>query len=80
MSAQLIAANLGASTKKSTRASWAKATPKLKEIGAIRISPQLQERIRDLAMFKPAIDSKPPACDLTGDHLASRAASNPGLL
>jgi integrase len=38
---------------------------KLKEIWAIRIRLQLHERIRDLAMFNLAIDSKLTACDLT---------------
>ncbi len=38
---------------------------KLKEIWAIRIRLQLQERTRDLAMFNLAIDSKLRACDLT---------------
>jgi integrase len=38
---------------------------KVKEIWAIRIRLQLEERIRDLAMFNLAIDSKLRACDLT---------------
>src|SRR5215470_1904867 len=38
---------------------------KIKEIWAIRIRLQLEERIRDLAMFNLAIDSKLRACDLT---------------
>ena len=37
---------------------------KLQEIWAIRIRLELQERIRDLAMFNLAIDSKLRACDL----------------
>jgi integrase len=38
---------------------------KVKEIWAIRIRLQLEDRIRDLAMFNLAIDSKLRACDLT---------------
>jgi hypothetical protein len=37
---------------------------KVREIWAIRIRLQLEERIRDLAMFNLAIDSKLRACDL----------------
>jgi hypothetical protein len=39
---------------------------KLKEIWAIRIRLQLSARVRDLAMFNLAIDSKLRACGLTG--------------
>ncbi|ADG20879.1 tyrosine-type recombinase/integrase [Paraburkholderia atlantica] len=55
---------------------------KLKEIWAIRVRLQLSSRVRDLAMFNLAIDSKLRACDLTklrvrdvchGEHIASRA-------
>jgi integrase len=55
---------------------------KLKEIRAIRIRLQLSAKIRDLAMFNLAIDSKLRACDLTrlrvcdvchGHHVDSRA-------
>jgi hypothetical protein len=38
---------------------------KLREIWAIRIRLQLSARVRDLAMFNLAIDSKLRACDLT---------------
>jgi integrase len=38
---------------------------RLKEIWAIRIRLQLSARVRDLAMFNLAIDSKLRACDLT---------------
>ena len=38
---------------------------RVKEIWAIRIRLQLEERIRDIAMFNLAIDSKLRACDLT---------------
>jgi hypothetical protein len=53
---------------------------KLKEIWAIRVRLQLSSRVRDLAMFNLAIDSKLRACDLTklrvrdvchGEHVAS---------
>ena len=41
-----------------------KAPLKLKEIWAIRIRLELSNRIRDLALFNLAIDSKLRACDL----------------
>ena len=41
-----------------------KAPLKLKEICAIRIRLQLEERVRELAMFNLAIDSKLRSCDL----------------
>lgn len=59
-----------------------KAPLKLKEIWAIRIRLQIAGRIRDLALFNLAIDSKLRACDLVklrvcdlchGDRVASRA-------
>jgi len=37
---------------------------KVREIWAIRIRPQLAERLRDLALFNLAIDSKLRGCDL----------------
>ena len=37
---------------------------KLKEIWAIRIRLQLAEKVRDLALFNLAIDSKLRGCDL----------------
>ena len=55
---------------------------KLKEAWEIRIRLQLEKRIRDLALFDLAIDSKLRACDLVqlkvrdiahGDRVASRA-------
>jgi integrase len=55
---------------------------RLKEIWTIRIRLQLSARVRDLAMFNLAIDSKLRACDLTklrvcdvchGQQVASRA-------
>ncbi len=55
---------------------------KLKEIWAIRIRLQISKRIRDLALFNLAIDSKLRACDLMklrvwdlthGDQIAERA-------
>jgi integrase len=55
---------------------------KLKEIWAIRIRLQIASRIRDLALFDLAIDSKLRACDLVklrvrdvchGDRVAARA-------
>ena len=59
-----------------------KAPLKLKEIWAIRIRLQLSHRVRDLALFDLAIDSKLRACDLVklrvrdvshGDRIAARA-------
>jgi integrase len=58
-----------------------KAPLRLKEIWAIRIRLQLEERIRELAMFNLAIDSKLRSCDLVklrvrdithGDRVAAR--------
>ena len=55
---------------------------KLKEIWAIRIRLELSHRVRDLALFNLAIDSKLRACDLVklkvrdishGDRIAPRA-------
>jgi integrase len=59
-----------------------KAPFKLKEIWAIRIRLQMQERLRELALFDLGIDSKLRACDLVrlrvrdvchGDRVAARA-------
>ena len=59
-----------------------KAPLKLKEIWAIRVRLQLEERLRELAMFNLAIDSKLRSCDLVklrvrdvcnGDRVTSRA-------
>jgi len=59
-----------------------KAPLKLRDIWAIRIRLQLRHRVRDLALFNLAIDSKLRACDLVklrvsdvarGDHVALRA-------
>jgi integrase len=59
-----------------------KAPVKLKEIWAIRVRLQLGERLRELAMFNLAIDSKLRSCDLVklrfrdvchGDRIATRA-------
>lgn len=59
-----------------------KAPLKLKDIWAIRIRLQLGQKVRDLALFNLAIDSKLRACDLVklrvsdvshGGQMASRA-------
>jgi len=59
-----------------------KAPLKLKDVWAIRIRLQLGHKVRDLALFNLAIDSKLRACDLMklrvsdvshGGHIASRA-------
>jgi hypothetical protein len=41
-----------------------KAPLKLKDIWAIRVRPQMQERVRELALLDLGIDSKLRACDL----------------
>lgn len=59
-----------------------KAPLKLKDIWAIRVRLQLRKKVRDLALFNLAIDSKLRACDLVrlrvsdvshGGQMASRA-------
>lgn len=59
-----------------------KAPLRLKEIWAIRIRLQLAERVRELALFNLAVDSKLRSCDLVklrvrdvtrGDRVATRA-------
>lgn len=59
-----------------------KAPLKLKDIWAIRVRLQLRDKVRDLALFNLAIDSKLRACDLVkirvsdvshGGQMASRA-------
>jgi integrase len=50
-----------------------KLPPKLKEIWAIRIRLQLAERVRDLALFNLAIDSKLRGRDLVKLHVADIA-------
>lgn len=59
-----------------------KAPLRLNEIWAIRVRLQLSHRVRELALFNLAIDSKLRACDLVklriqgvchGDHIAPRA-------
>ena len=42
---------------------------KLKDIWAIRIHLQMEKRIRDLALFNLAIDSKLRGCDLVDLHV-----------
>jgi len=55
---------------------------KLKDIWAIRVRLQIRDRVRDLALFNLAIDSKLRACDLVklrvrdvwhGERVATRA-------
>jgi hypothetical protein len=55
---------------------------KLKEIWAVRIRLQIENQVRDLALFNLAIDSKLRGCDLVrlrvrdvahGEHVVSRA-------
>jgi integrase len=53
-----------------------KAPLKLKEIWAIRIRLQLACRIRDLALFNLAIDSKLRGCDLVGLRVSDIAQGN----
>jgi integrase len=49
---------------------------KLKEIGAIRIRLQLAQRVRNLALFNLAIDSKLRGCALIKLHLGDIALAN----
>lgn len=49
---------------------------KLKDIWTIRIHLQLDKRIRDLALFNLAIDSKLRGCDLVGLHVCDIAHGN----
>jgi integrase len=49
---------------------------KLKDIWAIRIHLQLDKRIRDLALFNLAIDSKLRGCDLVDLHVRDIAHGN----
>ena len=51
---------------------------KLREIWTIRIRLQLAERLRDLALFNLAIDSKLRSCDLV--HLRVRDVFNGGVV
>jgi hypothetical protein len=46
---------------------------KLKEIWSVRIRLQIAHRIRDLALFNVAVDSKLRACDLVGLRVADVA-------
>lgn len=59
-----------------------KAPLRLRDIWAIRVRLQLRQKVRDLALFDLAIDSKLRACDLVklrvcdiahGDHVSARA-------
>ena len=50
---------------------------KLREVWAIRIRLQIQERLRDLAMFNLAIDSKLPGLRSRGLAGGRRAAERP---
>lgn len=66
-----------------------KAPLKLKEIWAIRIRLELSHRIRDLALFNLAIDSKLRGCDLVklrirdishGNQITARAIVHVSLM
>jgi hypothetical protein len=61
---QLIAATAHRAPWNKGKLVGQKAPFKLKEIWAIRVRLQLYGRIRDLALFDVAIDSKLRACDL----------------
>ena len=59
-----------------------KAPVKLKEIWALRVSLQMESRVREIALFNLGIDSKLRGCDLVslrlrdichGDQVAARA-------
>lgn len=53
-----------------------KAPLKLREVCAIRIRPQLAEKVRDLALFNPAIDSKLRGCDLVNLRVCDISQGN----
>lgn len=55
------------------RLSGQKRPLRLQEIWAIRIRLELQDRVRDLALFNLAIDSKLRACDLMALKVADVA-------
>ena len=55
------------------RVTGQKAPLKQKEIWAIRVRLQIEHRVRDLALFNLAIDSKLRACDLIGLRVADVA-------
>jgi hypothetical protein len=66
-----MADDTGSSETRSSRTPWNKGKLtgpkpplKVREIWAIRIRLKLAERLRDLALFKLAIDSKLRCCDL----------------
>jgi hypothetical protein len=59
-----------------------KAPSKLKDIWALRVRPQMESRVRELALFNLGIDSKLRGCDLVslkvrdicyGEQVAARA-------
>ena len=66
-----------------------KAPFKPKDIWALRVRLQMENRVRELALFNLGIDSKLRGCDLVplkvrdvchGDQVASRAMNRPGFL
>ena len=72
-----------ATRKKCCRVPWnkgrivgQKAPLKLREIWAIRVRLQLRSKLRDLALFNLAIDSKLRACDLLSLRIADIAHEN----
>ncbi len=61
------------SVQRATRSPWNKGTLvgqkaplRVRDVWAIRTRLQLQERVRDLALFNLGIDSKLRGCDLVG--------------
>lgn len=57
-----------------------KAPLRLNEIWAIRVRLELEDKIRDLALFNMAIDSKLRACDLVRLRVADVTHGNSGVL
>jgi hypothetical protein len=82
MSEQLIHTKIEPPTIRRSRCGLRGQKPplKIKEICAIRIRLQLEERIRDLAMFNLAIDAKLRACDLTALKVDERPCPGPEQL
>jgi hypothetical protein len=64
------------------RVRWAESPRKLKDIWALRVRPQMEDRLPELALLNLGFDRKPRGCDLItlrvrdvshGDSAASRA-------
>jgi len=56
-----------------------KAPFKLKKIWALRVRLQMKSRVRELALFNLAIDSKLRGCDLVSLRLVAVSAGGPAI-